>query len=92
MHGRSEPPWRVPTMRRLLGRIGSSLLRLAGFRFMDVECPDCDGKGEVVHDIDCEQCALDGGLLHAHACPTCGGASVLDAIYRPLAAIDQEDR
>lgn len=72
-------------MRRLrwfVAYVGWRLVRLGGWETTDVDCPFCEGMGDVVHDIDCEVCVGDGGAEHARFCPMCQGAAVLDAVYR----------
>ena len=71
-------------MRRALARLGFALLRLSDRQWIEVDCPACDGMGDVTHDADCDQCANDGGISHGFPCPSCRGAAVVDAVVWPI--------
>lgn len=47
-----------------------------------VDCPYCEGQGEVVHDIDCDGCAQ--GEDHSETCPRCKGETVVPALIPAL--------
>lgn len=54
-----------------------------------VQCPTCDGEGDVLHDIDCDGCAR--GEDHSEPCPRCNGETVVPALI-PNAASRREEQ
>lgn len=50
-----------------------------------VQCPTCDGEGDVLHDIDCDGCAQ--GEDHSETCPRCGGETVVPALIPKLGGV-----